>query len=559
MEQLAVILLAIFIASLLNILFKKADLPTAIGYIFTGLVVGELFGLTSESSKVLEHIAEIGIIFLMFTIGLEFSFQELRAMKREVFLYGSLQVLSGSILFALFGHLLFGLETKSAIIVGSALALSSTAIVLKILNENGDIHASYGRKALGILLFQDIAVIPILLMIEIFTKEISISALLLQTLGNMLLFFLLLYFLGKFLIDRYLHYAIVTKNQEIFLLAIFFIVLASAEVAHFFGFSYSLGAFFAGMLLAESHYKYQIEADLAPFRDLLLGVFFFAVGNKIDLSLVTQHIGMILFITISVMLLKAASIYLILSLFEQRRTAFKTALALAQIGEFALAIFVLAQNNGFLDQEEVNILAASVILSMILTPFILKNLRRLADWIFKEPTPELAIDSAGFANHIVVCGYGPLGKVVAHSLKERGFQYIILEHDLTLYEEAQKANEPVFFANAAQRSVLEQLGVKKSCAVVITFHNLEKIRLVAQAVLDLAPHAYLVARVRDSKEQEALRETPIDELIVTTEVLSAAMVEKLFYCRFDRPYQREESLKERKEEIERLKKPEGDS
>jgi len=535
MEQVVVVLLAILIASVLNILFKKADLPTAIGYIITGLIVGELFGITSESSEVLEHIAEIGIIFLMFTIGLEFSFQELKAMRREVFLYGSLQVVSSAFIFALLASLIFHLELKSAIIIGSALALSSTAIVLKILNENGDIHASYGRKALGILLFQDIAVIPILLMIEIFTKDVSISALLLQTFINMVLFFVLLYFLGKFLIDRYLHYAVVTQNQEIFLLAIFFIVLASAEVASLFGFSYSLGAFFAGMLLAESHYKYQIEADLAPFRDLLLGVFFFAVGNKIDLSLVINHVPLIVGLTLGIMTIKAVVIYGALSPFEQKRTAFKTALALSQIGEFALAIFVLAQNNGFLDQKEVNILASSVILSMILTPFILKRLRFFADRIFKEPTPELAIDSAGFSNHVIVCGYGPLGKVVAHSLKERSFQYLIIEHDLTLYEEALKANEPVFFGNAAQRSVLEQLGVKKSCAVVITFHNLEKIRLVAQAVLDLAPHAYLVARVRDEKEQQALKEAHIHDVVVTTEVLSAAMIEKLFYCRFGEP------------------------
>ncbi len=536
MEQITIVLLAILVASVLNILFKRIDLPTAIGYIITGFLVAQLFGITSESAKVLEHVAEIGITFLMFTIGLEFSFQELRAMKKEVFVYGLLEVLLGGFVFALIGHTLFHLSTKTAIIVGLALSLSSTAIVLKILNETGDIHASYGRKALGILLFQDIAVIPILLMIEIFTKEVSLGTLLGQTALNMALFFILLYFIGKYLIDKYLRFAVITKNQEIFLLAIFFVVLASAEIAYFFGFSYSLGAFFAGMLLAESHYKYQIEADLAPFRDLLLGIFFFAVGNKIELNVVTEHIGTISTLTLAIMLTKALLIFAILLPFEQKRTAFKTALSLSQIGEFALAIFVLAQNNGFLDQTQVNVLATSVIFSMILTPFILKNLRFFADKIFIEPAPELKIDSAGFSNHVIVCGYGPLGKEVAKSLKARGFQYLVIEHDLTLYQEALEANEPVFFGNAAQRNVLEKLEVKKSCAVVITFHNLEKIRLVAQAVLDMAPHAYLVARVRDEKERAALAEAHIHDVVVTTEVLSAAMIEKLFYCRFDAPY-----------------------
>jgi len=530
-EQIVIVLLAIFIASIFNIILKRFDLPTAIGYIFTGLLVAQLFGITAETSKVLEHVAEIGIVFLMFTIGLEFSFDELKVMKREVFFYGLIQVASNAVLFALVGHLLFDLPTKSAIIVGSALALSSTAIVLKILNETGDIHASYGRKALGILLFQDIAVIPILLMIEIFTKEnISIATLLAQTALNMAIFFVLLYFVGKYLIDRYLRYAVITKNQEIFLLAIFFTVLASAQIAHFFGFSYSLGAFFAGMLLAESHYKYQIEADLAPFRDLLLGVFFFAVGNRIDLALVGENIALILALTVGIMIVKAVAIYVILLPFEQKRTAFKTALALSQIGEFALAIFVLAQDNGFLDETSANILSTTVIFSMILTPFILKNLPRIADRVFGEPEDELKISSSGFENHVIVCGYGPLGKVVAKSLKERGFEYLILEHDLTLYQEALEAGEPVFFGNAAQRSVLEKLDVKRSCAVVITFHNLEKIRLVTHAVLDMAPHAHIVARVRDKKEKEALEDLGIKDLVVTTDVLSRAMIEKLFSC-----------------------------
>jgi len=530
MEQILIVLLSIFIASLFNILFKRLDLPTAIGYIFTGLLIAQLFGITGESSKVLEHIAEIGIVFLMFTIGLEFSFEEMKVMKREVFFYGLIQVLFTAFLFSLITHLFFGFETKSAIIVGLALSLSSTAIVLKILNENGDIHASFGRKVLGILLFQDIAVIPILLMIEIFTKDVAISKLLLQTALNMVLFFILLYFLGKYLIDRYLHYAVVTKNQEIFLLAIFFVVLASAHIAHFFGFSYSLGAFFAGMLLAESHYKYQIEADLAPFRDLLLGVFFFAVGNRIDLGLVLQNAPIVVAITIAIMLLKAMAIYLILLPFEQKRTALKSALALSQIGEFALAIFVLAQNNALLNEFYVNILSSSVILSMILTPFVLKNISHIADRFITEPANELKISSSGFDNHVILCGYGPLGKVVAHSLKERGFEYVIIEHDLTLYQEALEANEPVFFGNAAQRSVLEKLEVKKACAVVITFHNLEKIRLVTHAVLDMAPHAHIVARVRDNKEYEALKDLGIKDVVITTEVLSSAMIDKLFSC-----------------------------
>ena len=530
MEQITIILAAIFIATIFNIILKKFDFPTAIGYILTGILVAEFFHLNVHNSETLDHISEFGIVLLMFTIGLEFSFRQMKVMKKEVFVYGFLQVIITGLFFALLARTLFDFEIKSAIIIGFALSLSSTAIVLKILNENGDIHANYGRKALGILLFQDIAVIPLLLMIEIFTKDVPIDRLLLQTALNMILFFALLLFLGRFVIDRFLRYAIFSKTQEIFLLATFFVILISAEISAYFGFSYSLGAFFAGMLLAESHYKYQIEADLAPFRDLLLGVFFFSIGNRLNIDIIAQNFILIIALVAAVMLVKAFIIYMILSHSEQKRTAFKTALALSQIGEFALALFVLASDNRLLDDMTVQILSSAVIISMILTPFVLKNIKTIADLVFKEPEMEIKIDSTGFSNHIIVGGYGPLGKVLTKSLKERGFEYIIIEHDLALYEEGLKNGEPIFFGNMAQRSVLEQLSIRTACAVVITFHNLEKIRLVAQAVLDMAPHAHIVARVRDDKEAEILADLNIKDIVITTRTLSKEMIDRLFYC-----------------------------
>ncbi len=526
MEQVVFAILTILIASILNIILKKFNLPTAIGYIFTGTIVSLSFGLGGED-KILEHISELGIIFLMFTIGLEFSFSELKAMKKQVLLYGSLQVILSSFIFAIIAQYIFHFETQSAIVIGSALSLSSTAIVLKMLNENGDIHAGYGRKVLGILLFQDLAVIPILIMIDIFTKDIEVSTLLLSTSINMVIFFAIL-LLGKYGVDKYLEFSVKTQNQEIFLLAILFIVLASAETAHLLGFSYSLGAFFAGMLLAESHYKYQIEADLSPFRDLFLGLFFFVVGSRIDVSIVIDNLPTILAIVIVVMIVKALIIFGVL-FFNQKRTAFKSALALSQIGEFALAIFVLAQNHNFIDEKISNILSTAVIFSMIATPFIIQNLTKLADFIFKEPVREFKISSTGLKNHIVVCGYGPLGRKVTQTLKNDGFDYVLIEHDLKLYQEALDDNQPVFFGNAAQRVVLESINIKDAAAVMITFHNLEKIRLISQAVKDIVPKAHIVARVRGKEEMEALKECDV-YVVSTVGTLAKEMIDKLLYC-----------------------------
>ncbi len=528
MEQVIIILVAILIASILNIIFKYFELPTAIGYIFTGIIIASAVGENAQSKEILDHISELGIVFLMFTIGLEFSFAELKAMRKQVFVYGILQVVVSSLLFATIAFFLFGFSQKSATVIGLALSLSSTAIVLKMLNESGDIHSGYGRKVLGILLFQDIAVIPILIVIQIFTKDVALGELLLSTAINLILF-IALFLLARFIINSYLDFAVKTQNQEIFLLAILFVVLSAAEIAHLFGFSYSLGAFFAGMLLAESHYKYQIEADLAPFRDLLLGLFFFVVGYGVDLSVIFKNIHIIALLVIAAMVLKAAVIFLVLS-FNQKRTAFKSALALSQIGEFALVIFVIAQEQNLIDTTTTNILAAAVILSMILTPFIINNLTRLADKIFTEPYKEFVIKSTGLQNHIVVCGYGPLGHTITKELKEQGLDYILIEHDLKLYEEALENNEPVFFGNAAQRLVLESINIKDAAGVVITLHNLEKIRLIAQAVIDMAPKAHIVARVRDDKERESLSECKIDTVFSTVEVLSKVMTKELLYC-----------------------------
>lgn len=528
MEQFAVVLLSILVASILNILLKSLELPTAIGYIFTGILIAAGLGENSESKALLDHISELGIIFLMFTIGLEFSFAELKAMRKQVFIYGTLQVALSALLFALIAFYLFGFSQKSATVIGLALSLSSTAIVLKMLNENGDIHSGYGRKVLGVLLFQDIAVIPILIVIQIFTKDVELSGLLATTARNLTLF-LALFILARFAINYYLKFAVRSQNQEIFLLAILFIVLTSAETAHLFGFSYSLGAFFAGMLLAESHYKYQIEADLAPFRDLLLGLFFFVVGYGVDLSIIYHNIFTIAALVLSVMALKAVVLFLVL-IFGQKRTAFKSALALSQIGEFSLVIFVISQDQKLIDATTSNILAAAVIISMILTPFIINNLTRLADKLFTEPHKEFVIQSTGLKNHIIVCGYGPLGHGITKELKEQGLDYILIEHDLKLYEEALENGEPVFFGNAAQRLVLESINIKEAVGVVITLHNLEKIRLITQAVIDMAPKAHIVARVRDNKEREALGDCKIDTVFTTVDVLTKVMSKEILHA-----------------------------
>ncbi len=334
--MLEIIVLTIFIATITNLFLTRLHIPTIIGYIATGIIITYFLQLSHAThSKELHMIAEFGIVFLMFTIGLEFSIHHLVKMRKEVFLYGGLQVGFSILAFYLIARYYFGVDIKPSIIIGAALALSSTAIVLKILNSNRNINKEYGRRSLGILIFQDIMVIPILLMITIFSSEdLTLGELLLKTAIDAAILFVVLWAFGKFILEPFFNEVVKSNSDEIFIGSVLFIVIGSSVLAHSLGFSYSLGAFIAGMIIAETRYKHQVEADLIPFRDLLLGIFFVTVGMQIDFSVVAENYGTILGLLLLFTVVKMSIIFLLLRWTAGIRVAVKTALTLFQLGEF---------------------------------------------------------------------------------------------------------------------------------------------------------------------------------------------------------------------------------
>jgi len=522
----------IFIATILNVILKKFDIPTIIGYIFSGLAISYIFGMRNIQTEALNHLAEFGIVFLMFTIGLEFSVSHLLKMKKEVFLYGFLQVFVTGLIFTLIGKYFFNLDTKSDIVLGFALALSSTAIVLKILNENAEIHSGYGRITLGILLFQDLAVIPILLMISIFTSQTddSISLLLLRTLGSAVIVFLILFVFGKMFIERFFNWITTANSEEIFLIAVLLIVVSASFVAYTFGFTFSLGAFLAGMTIAETKYKYRIESDLVPFRDILLGIFFVTIGMQIDLMTIVDYWYMILGLLILIMSLKALIQFTLLLPFVQLRSNFKSSLALFQIGEFALAVFALAYQNHLIDNHTDQILIITVVISMIITPFVLKNLKSLADKLFKEPDIEFVMQSSGFSNHIIIIGYGPIGKMIARNLKKYGMCYIIIEHEMNLVKEGEEQGEKIFLANAMQRQTLEALGVKESLAVIVALDNASKIRQICEAIMGIDKNINTIVKVRNESHKKIVEDFGIKHIIDASEEMANIITKVALTC-----------------------------
>lgn len=534
MGILALIVITLAVSLFLNLLLKKIDISPIVGYILTGFLIS--LGLSSTNSidqHILSEIAEFGIVFLMFTIGLEFSLHHMKSMKKEVFVFGTLQVVLTAIFFTFISIKFFGIDTKTAIVIGSALSLSSTAIVLKVLNENGDIHRPYGRYSLGILLFQDLAVIPILLMISFFSSSAtSLSDLLIHTVLSGAIVIFILFVLGKYATARFLAYVVDSKTEELFIVAILLIVLAASLLAHVFGFSYSLGAFIAGMLIAETKYKYQIEADLVPFRDILLGLFFITVGLQIDINVVIENFFIIGVFTTAILLSKAIIIFLIILIFSFTKRAFKTALALAQVGEFSFAVFALAKANNLIHDDILQILLAVVVVSLVFTSIVIKYVRAFTNFFFRSPSEAMSepITSAGASNHIVVCGYSLLGQKVVKNLKSKGISYVAIEHDRKHVQEGIDRGDSVLFGNAASKSMLNSVDIKKAIAVIVAIDNDEKIRLICEAIHSIDKNIDIILKISHQAQVNDFEDLDIKAFINENEMISRVLVDEAIKC-----------------------------
>ncbi len=374
----------------------------------------------------------------------------------------------------------FSFDKKVSLIIALAISLSSTAIVLKTFNETGEINRRYGQRSLGILIMQDIAVIPILLIIGFMSNSNDkISTILINMFISGAILLLLSWVIGKYLLEPFFSQIIKTKSDELFIGTILFLAIGGASyLAHLLGFSYSLGAFIAGMLIAETKYKYQAEAELVPFRDILLGIFFITVGMQINFEIIFSYLHIIFILLISIMLLKFLIIFAIIRVNENRRVSIKTAVSLLQIGEFSLALLELARTNSLIGPPYGQILIVTIVLSMIATPFILKKLTFIADKLAKkdENNIELAVDSALLENHTVIIGFGEFGRNIANIFKNNAELYVAIENNIDNFHKAYKDNEPVIFGNAVKkRDSFTRKYKKNSKGVIIAINNPHKL------------------------------------------------------------------------------------
>jgi CPA2 family monovalent cation:H+ antiporter-2 len=526
--------MALGMSIIVNLFLKRLGISQIIGYILTGVMVAYLFDLRHMAdSHVLEQAAEFGVVFLMFTIGLEVSLQRLAMMKIDVFLNGFLQVLLSAAIFFALSRVVFGLNLETSLITAMALSLSSTAVVLTYLKSTKDIHRPYGQRSMGILIFQDIAVIPILLLIGFLSSDGgNINDVLIQTAISAVMIAGLLFVVGKRLMTWLLHFSSNSQVDEFFMGSVLVIVVGASLLANAFGFTYSLGAFIAGMIIAETKYHHKVEADIAPFKDLLLGTFFVTVGMKIDLAFFGEHFISILMVLAGILLIKAAVIFWVIRLSSKGKIAFKTSLALSQVGEFSFAIFALASNQKILDDQLVQMLVLTVVLSIMITPLILANIPRISALLFKDPgvTEDFSMLSK-HANHVVVCGYSVVGKFVAKELRLRGIEYIVIDNNYRHVQEALAEGEEAYYGDMAKYQILEKLHVESAISVIVTLDNLEKKRLVCESVLHYYPEVKVVVKVISLEEKEALIDLPIAVAVDGKKEVASRLVGEAMQCR----------------------------
>lgn len=524
----SIIILTASIALFLNLFFKKVNIHSIIGYIIAGAIISYVFDFQNTSSEMLSIIAEFGIAFLMFSIGLEFSINKLKTIKKEVFVYGSLQVVSTALFFYVIAYSLFHLNHAISLIISLALALSSTAIVLKLLNDSGKIYKTYGKNTVGVLLFQDMAVIPIMLMITILaSSQSNVNELLFGTLLNALTLLGVFFVLGQYILPKFFDMVTSTKSDELFITSILLLVIGSAQFAHILGFSYSLGTFIAGMVIAKTNYKYQIEADLIPFRDLLLGIFFISVGMQLDVAVIPNNIVLILSLLIGIILSKAIIVFAVIRLFHTSQISFKTAIILAQAGEFSFVIFELAKINGLsLDTQMSQVIMAVIIFSMLLTPFMFNNLNNISGFFLEKIKDEGKIlGEEDISGHILVCGYGGLGQKLVSKLKELNIPYLAIERDRKLIKKSIEQGNNVLYGNASKKNLLERANIHKAKAIIIAMSNDKNIQMVTQAIHQTAPNATVLARAANNYQKAELENSNVNFIVDNMEITANSFLE----------------------------------
>jgi CPA2 family monovalent cation:H+ antiporter-2 len=524
------ILLLLAAAVLVVVVFRSLRLPALLGYLLLGIAIGpHAIGLVPENEDI-RRLAEFGVVFLMFTIGLEFSLPKLLTMRRVVFGLGAAQVLA-TVLVCIAAAMAFGQGWRTGVVLGGILAMSSTAILAKMLAERLEINSAHGRQIIGILLFQDLAVVPFLILYPAFAQgdDAVVQELFLALLRAGVLLLLILT-VGQKVMRRWFTLVARQKSSELFVINVLMITLGLAWLTGIAGLSYALGAFLAGMLISETQFRYQVEEDIKPFRDVLLGLFFITVGTYLDVSVVIHDWHWVGLLLVALLAGKIALIFGLSRLFgAEASVALRAGLALAGAGEFGLVLASEASHLELMPAELNQIALAALVLSMLAAPFLIEHSERIvrrfsaAEWMNRAMAlHNIAIQTMAADRHVIICGYGRSGQNLARFLEQEKIEFIALDIDPQRVREAAAAGESVVFGDAARREVLIAAGLLRANALVVSYADTKSALAILAQVQQLRPGLPVIVRTLDDSDIDRLKEAGAAEVVA--EILEGSLM-----------------------------------
>jgi monovalent cation:H+ antiporter-2, CPA2 family len=532
MTSLELTLLYLLAAVLGVVLCRSLKLPPMLGYLIVGVVIGPNALAVAEDSDSVRHLGEFGVVFLMFVIGLEFNLAKLRAMRTHVFGLGMFQVVLtvaigtvGSIALAMVLPTWWHMSWQAALALSGALAMSSTAIVVKMMSDRLELESEHGKRVMGVLLFQDLAVVPLLVLIpalgsppEVLLRELAIAGLKATVLIALLLSG------GQRAMRWWLTLVARRKSDELFVLNLLLVTLGLAWLTQLAGLSLALGAFIAGMLISETEYKHQVEADIRPFHDVLLGLFFITIGMLLDWRPVAEHWPLVLLLLSGPVAFKLLLVMgLARGLGATTGVSLRTGLYLAQAGEFGFVLLALARGNGLVPEALLHPILASMVLSMLATPFIIQWSNRIvmklvaSEWLMQSlQMTTIARKSINANKHVIICGYGRCGQNLARMLEQEGIPYMALDLDPDRVRQAAAAGDSVVFGDAARVQALIAAGLGRASALVITYLDVPSALKVLASARSHAPQVPVIVRTQDDLDLERLQKAGATEVVPET-------------------------------------------
>jgi CPA2 family monovalent cation:H+ antiporter-2 len=492
---------------------RAVNLPPILGYLLVGVVVGPHALDVLPDAEGASHLAEFGVVFLMFSIGLEFSLPRLYAMKRIVFGLGFAQVVLTVVAIAAMAVVTAGVPWLVGVGLGGALAMSSTAILSKLLADRRELDATHGREVMGVLLFQDLAVVPLLVIIPALVRPVGelAGALALASLKAVVLLTLVLFF-GQKLMRGWFTLVARRKSAELFMLNVLLITLGLAWLTEWAGLSLALGAFVAGMLISETEYRYMVEEDIKPFRDVLLGLFFISIGMMLDLSAILNEWPRVLAVLVGLVVGKLAVAWALSRAFGAAPgTALRTGLWLCAGGEFGFVLLARGESVGLLAGGPLQPVLAALVLSLVLAPLIVQFSDRIvlrlvaSEWLMRSmQLTQLAAHTMESDKHAILCGYGRTGQHLARFLEHEGIGYMALDLDPERVREAANAGEPVAYGDASRRETLIAAGLARASVVIVTFADRGDTLRILNRVREVAPGVPVVVRSREEEDAAEL-------------------------------------------------------